>query len=213
MSRKGNLKKGFGKTRQENPPRYLILTDGEKTEKYYFEGLRDDLSKKRIRIKVIPKKAKTIQKLVDIAHQECRNEEYALVAIVVDRDEIKDFDQKVSKTNSLKIYKKDVMVGWSNPCIETWLSAYFGPFISGNTSQECIEKFKRLFKQKTGHEYTKTNKDLYSLLTKWGKEEEAIKRAEKLMKQHKEIGRLNPSKQIPGTTVHEVLKAILDVYS
>lgn len=208
MNRKGHLKKDSGKTRRENPPRYLILTDGEKTEKYYFEGLKDDLSKDRIKIKVIPKKAKTIQKLVDIAHKECRDEDYALVAIVIDRDEIKDFDQKVYKTNSLKIYKQDVMVGWSNPCIETWLSAYFGPLISGNTSQECIEKFKRLFKQKTGQEYTKTNKDLYKLLIKWGKEKEARKRAEETMKRHKEVGHLKPSEQIPGTTVHEVLKAI-----
>ncbi len=62
MNRKGHLKKDSGKTRRENPPRYLILTYGEKTEKYYFEGLKDDLSKDRIKIKVIPKKSENDSK-------------------------------------------------------------------------------------------------------------------------------------------------------
>ena len=33
MSRKGALKKGSEKRREEKPSRYLILTDGEVTEK------------------------------------------------------------------------------------------------------------------------------------------------------------------------------------
>ena len=210
MNRKGNLKKGLEGKREEKPARCLILTDGEKTERYYFEGLRDHLSQTRISIKVISKKAKTTDRLLDEAYRICRNEDYAVVAIVLDKDDIKDFDQRMFKLKSVKVHKQEIKLGWSNPCIETWFSAYFGPLISGNTSQECIKSFKRIFKQKTGHEYTKINKDLYKLLIKYGNEEDARKRAEETLKRHKEIGHLKPSEQIPGTTVHEVLRAILD---
>ena len=131
--------------------------------------MREYLSSSRISIKVIPKPAKSIDKLLDEVHRICRNENYSLVALVVDRDTIKDFDQKVSNATSVQVRGKKIQVGWSNPCIETWFSAYFCSLVSGNTPQECIDKFKRIFRQKTGHDYTKINKDLYSLLKKMGK--------------------------------------------
>ncbi|MCM1027598.1 MAG: RloB family protein, partial [Roseburia sp.] len=101
---------------------YLIVTDTEETEKNYFEVLRDTIPaelKDRLVIRV--EKAKTVElvrKALELTEQESQ---YRIPWIVFDRDQVKDFDEIV-----LTAEKNDVGAGWSNPCFEIWMYAYFG---------------------------------------------------------------------------------------
>ena len=62
--------------------------------------------------------------------------------IVFDRDQVKDFDKILSKAEDA-----GVKVGWSNICIETWFSMYFGNAITTAISAQCCDNFKELFKK------------------------------------------------------------------
>ena len=47
--------------------------------------------------------------------------QYRIPWIVFDRDQVIEFDQIIAEAE-----KKDIQVGWSNPCFEIWMYAYFG---------------------------------------------------------------------------------------
>lgn len=205
---KGKSLKGRNEhSKDPKAPRILILTDGEKTEKIYFEGLIDHLSEKEkcaISLKVIAKGGRLPSDLLERYREVSFKESYSITAFVFDKDFVPNFDQEVSKLEK----EKNVLVGWSNFCFETWLSAYFGPLVSGNTPKECTERFEKIFKEKTKQEYSKTIINLYELLEKYGNEDEALERAEKKIAEHKEIGHRKPSEMNPGTTVYKVIRAI-----
>ena len=124
---------------------YLIVTDTKETEKNFFEGLRDSIPpelKDRLVIKV--EKAKTIElveKALELAGKETQ---YRMPWIVFDRDQVKDFDEiiKVAKENG-------VGQGWSNPCFEIWLYAYFGEMPVIIDSVTCCDRFADKFEKIT----------------------------------------------------------------
>ena len=101
---------------------YLIVTDTEETEKNYFEGLRDSIPKElknRLIIKV--EKAKTVDLVERALEFVSKDSQMRMPWIVFDRDEVKDFDKIIQDAE-----KSGVMAGWSNPCFEIWMYAYFG---------------------------------------------------------------------------------------
>ena len=101
---------------------YLIVTDIKETEKNYFEGLRDSIPEKlkdHLVIKV--EKAKTVELVKKALELTGQDSQYRIPWIVFDRDQVKDFDDIVQEAE-----KSQVGAGWSNPCFEIWLYAYFG---------------------------------------------------------------------------------------
>jgi hypothetical protein len=101
---------------------YLIVTDTEETEKNYFEGLRDSIPKElkdRLIIKV--EKVKTADLLEKTLEFVSKDSQMRMPCIVFDRDEVRDFDKIIQEAE-----KSGVMAGWSNPCFEIWMYAYFG---------------------------------------------------------------------------------------
>ncbi|RKW57394.1 MAG: RloB domain-containing protein, partial [Lachnospiraceae bacterium] len=101
---------------------YLIVTDTEETEKNYFEGLRDSIPKElknRLIIKV--EKAKTVDLVEKALEFVSKDSQMRMPWIVFDRDEVKDFDKIIQDAE-----RSGVMAGWSNPCFEIWMYAYFG---------------------------------------------------------------------------------------
>ena len=93
---------------------YLIVTDAEETEKNYFTGLRDSLPsdvRPKIRLKIISR-VKT-DKLVEVVENErAQIAQYTDAWIVLDRDKVVPFDNIIEQAE-----KRDIHVGWSNPCI------------------------------------------------------------------------------------------------
>ena len=183
---------------------YLIVTDAEKTEKNYFEGIKNiipDSLKNDLQIKIYSNKP--LAKIIDFAaEQRNKDERFRDIWLVFDRDEVKNFDRLIEKAKESKMN-----VGWSNPCFEIWLMSYFQNPKNINDSQKCCETFEKIFKENTDKNYEKSEEKIYNILCKKGDENKAIQRArEKYHQVRKEYSQL--SKMIGCTTVYKLVEEL-----
>ena len=183
---------------------YLIVTDTEKTEKYYFEGIKNiipDSLKNDLQIKIYSNKA--LSKIIDFAaEQRNKDERFRDIWLVFDRDEIKNFDKLIEEAKENKMN-----VGWSNPCFEIWLMSYFQNPKNINDSQKCCETFEKIFKENTSKKYKKSEEKIYNILCENGDENKAIQRArEKYYQVRKEYSQ--PSKMIGCTTIYKLVEEL-----
>lgn len=183
---------------------YLIVTDTEATERCYFTGLHqslpDDMRDKLV-IKVVETKTcDLVDKCLELTAYEAQ---YRIPWIVFDRDQVKDFDQIIATAEA-----NGIQVGWSNPCFEIWLYAYFGSMPVVQNSWTCCSEFGRLYTNKTGQQYSKADEQLYRKLSSHGDEVAAIKLAHQKMLQCSRDGKDKPSEMCPGTSVYELVQEI-----
>ena len=174
---------------------YYIVTDTDQTEKNYLEGLRDSIPedlKGKLVIKV--SKSRTVDLVKTCKEGVSLYPQYCEPWIVFDSDQVKDFDGIVKKAIQNNIY-----VGWSNPCLEIWLYAYFGSMPNIRDSVSCCNKFATEYEKRIGQKYDKAEKDLYKKLCEFGNEENAIKIAQQKRRQCTENGLTVPSVMIPCT--------------
>ncbi|MBC8542561.1 RloB family protein [Bianquea renquensis] len=183
---------------------YLIVTDTEETEKNYFEGLRDSIPaelKDRLVIKV--EKTKTVE-LVERALELANMEpQYRIPWIVFDRDQVKDFDDIIQAAE-----KSGIGAGWSNPCFEIWMYAYFGEMPAIWESYTCCDRFADKFEKVTGQKYIKKDKNIYRKLVQYGNEEKAIQIAERCYKKCLDDGKNKPSEMCPACMVQRLVEEI-----
>lgn len=125
---------------------YLIMTDTKETEKNYFEGLRNSIPQElRNHLVIKVEKAKTVE-LVNKALEFVNVEpQYCIPWIVFDLDQVKDFDNIIQTAE-----KNGIAAGWSNPCFEIWMYAYFGEMPVINESYTCCSQFADKFMKMTG---------------------------------------------------------------
>lgn len=186
------------KTQDVRPGVYVIFVDSEKTERNYFEGLNK--SKEccaNIRLERIRRIGNAIEEI-----QERTIPLNDSVWLVFDRDEVVPFNQIISEAEKL-----GYRVGWSNPCFEIWLHAYFGKMPSAATSVECVNNFKREFKRKTEQEYEKNDPKIFDLVEKYGKFKDARDIARNAMQAAKGVSS-KPSEQSPATTVYKLVEEL-----
>lgn len=183
---------------------YLIFTDTEATERCFFEGFYEKLPKEikdKITLKVInTKTAKMIDKCLEMMAYEAQ---YRMPWIVFDRDEVVGFDKIVENAE-----KNGINVGWSNPCFEIWMYAYYGEMPKIEQSSKCCLEFSKTYKAKTGQEYSKSDKQLYAKLSRFGDENKAIQIAEEKWEQCLREEKTKPSKMCPCTAVYKLVKEI-----
>lgn len=183
---------------------YLVVTDTEGTERCFFTGLYQSLpeeTRKKIVIKVIETKTKSmIDQCLELTAYE---PQYRIPWIVFDRDQVVDFDEIISRAE-----KKGIQVGWSNPCFEIWMHAYFGDMPAIDNSWTCCSKFGRVYENKTGQKYSKADEKMYERICRAGDEKKAIQIARQKMEQCKREGKIKPSEMCPGTTVHRLVAEI-----
>lgn len=183
---------------------YLIVTDAEKTEKNYFEGIKNiipDNLKNDLQIKIYSNKA--LSKIIDFAAEERnKDERFRDIWLVFDRDEVKNFDKLIEEAKENKMN-----VGWSNPRFEIWLMSYFQLPKNIEDSQKCCESFEKIFKENTGKKYKKSEEKIYNILYEKGDENRAIERArEKYHQVRKDYSQ--PSKMIGCTTVYKLVEEL-----
>lgn len=209
MARKDRM--GNRKTRDQRSKRrvpemgyYLVVTDTEATERCFFTGLHNSLPeemKQKLVIKVVETDTQDlIQKCQELTAYDAQ---YRIPWIVFDRDQVVDFDQIVTRAEKAGIY-----AGRSNPCFEIWLFAYFGMMPVIQDSWTCCSKFAELYFRKTGHEYTKADKNVYMRLCEYGNEERALVIAEQKYQQCMRDGKTHPSTMCPATRVYELVREI-----
>ncbi len=205
-SRNGQRLSRSERTNRRNPELgyYLIVTDTEGTERVYFNGLRDSIKPQigdKLIIKVVETKNRNLIKEAKDFLSELP--QYAEPWIVFDRDKVKNFDSIIE--NALN---SNIGVAWSNPCIEIWFYAYFGKMPNYQNSTICCREFANEFQKRFNQEYNKTDERLYLKLISKGDEEEAIQIAERKLKEHINSDKINPSKMVPATTVHQLIGEI-----
>lgn len=183
---------------------YLIVTDTEETEKNYFEGLRDSIPaelKDRLVIRV--EKARTVELVRKALEMTGQESQYRIPWIVFDRDQVKDFDEIIQTAE-----KSGVGAGWSNPCFEIWMYAYFGEMPVIRESYTCCDRFAEKFEKVTGQKYSKNDRDIYRKLVQYGDEEKAIQIAKRCYKKCMEDGKIKPSEMWPVSIVQQLVKEI-----
>lgn len=183
---------------------YLIVTDTEATERCFFNGLHQALPeeiKNKLVIKVVETKTREmIDKCLELTAYEAQ---YRIPWIVFDRDQVQGFDDIIAEAVSRGIH-----VGWSNPCFEMWMYAYFGAMPAIQDSWKCCSEFGRVYESRTGQKYSKADEQLYGKLCKYGDEETAIVIAQRKLEQCIRDGKVKPSEMCPCTTVHELVGEI-----
>ncbi len=183
---------------------YLIVTDTEETEKNYFEGLRDSIPvelKDRLVIRV--EKAKTIElvrKALDLMERESQ---YRIPWVVFDRDQVKEFDEIIRTAE-----RRGVGAGWSNPCFEIWMYAYFGEMPVIRESFACCDRFADQYEKVTGQKYSKNDRNIYRKLVQLGNETRAIQVAEQCYRKCLEDGKKKPSEMWPVSMVYQLVSEI-----
>ena len=183
---------------------YLIVTDTKATERCFFTGLHktlpDDVRNKLV-IKVIEAKTRTmIDKCLELSVYDAQ---YRVPWIVFDRDQVQEFDEIIAEAAA-----KGIQVGWSNPCFEIWMYAYFGSMPAIQDSWTCCSEFGRVYEAKTGQKYSKADKQMYEKICKAGDEDRAIKIAQQKVEQCIRDGKTKPSEMCPCTMVHELVGEI-----
>lgn len=177
---------------------YLIVTDTKETEKNYISGLRDSMPEHlrgKLVIKVVQKKTKDLVK--EASNFASLHPQYGEPWIVFDRDQVKDFDEIIAQADAC-----DINVGWTNPCIEEWFSAYFGTMPTYAGSVACCDGFATTFERASGQKYAKADSEIYMKLNRFGDEQRAIEIAAQKFEEHKRNGKDKPSDMSPCTTMH-----------
>jgi len=185
---------------------YLIVTDTEETEKNYFEGLKKSIPPEmRDRIVIKVEKAKTTYNLVERTIELCSAQAQQRIPwIVFDRDQVKDFDGIIREAE-----RNDIHAGWSNPCFEIWMFAYFGEMPNISDSVTCCSRFADRFEKATGQPYHKNDEDVYRKIVQYGDFDTAFRLAERSLARALKEGK-KPSEAFPACTVHYLVKEITD---
>jgi RloB-like protein len=167
---------------------FLIICEGEKTEKKYFESFR--VHKKVQGLGINP------SKLVDKAIEQKNPEEYDQIWCVFDRDAW----TKTDFHNAIKNAKNaGIEIAYSNESFELWYILHFEFLNTGIPRSEYLKKLDRHLGQK----YAKNSDDIYDELLEH--QPNAIKNAEKLLNEYEPC---NPANDNPSTTVHRLVKEL-----
>lgn len=205
-SRKGLRKprESFAKKHTPHLGYYIIVTDTKETEHNYLTGLRDSIPQELQRNLVIKISETNTEDLVqEVLRIFSLHPQYGEPWIIFDRDQVKNFDSIIEEASNA-----GVKVGWTNPCIEEWFSAYFGTMPTYSDSVSCCAGFSNTFKRVTSQKYEKSDKAIYNKLNRYGNEEKAIKLATQKFKEQASDCTKKPSEMCPCTTVHILVEEI-----
>lgn len=195
---------------------YLIITEGKGTEPNYFHELRSLILEKvggnvdvinipKIEIKGI---GQSTGKLIEAVEKTLNKSKimYQNVWIVFDKDDFIDFDEAIELGQ-----KSGYNIAWSNQSFEYWLFLHFNYSDAALHRNEWIEKLNCLFKQfnLNGGKYSKTCKNIYSIMDKNDGVNNAIKNAKKRMLNFNPDEN-KPSEYDPGTTVYKLVEDLIE---
>lgn len=188
----------------------LIVCEGEKTERNYFEEIRKDLKLSSANI-VIPSDGhgSDPMSVVDFALEKWEEDKsFDKIYCVIDRDSHTNFPDAIKRVKDLRENKKNpipIEAIPSYPCFEIWLLLHF--HYSSKPYQKCGKKsgcdcvVKDLRAAKRMPNYQKNASETYTK-TK-AKLDIAIEHSKRLLEHHAKCGSdLNPSTQIHKLVAH-----------
>ncbi len=188
---------------------YYIVTDAVETEPNFLNGVKRNLPEKiRGRLVIRVKSSKTYDMVDTILEDISKSPIIYDPWIVFDRDQVKEFNIIIDKAK-----RHGINAGWSNPCIETLFSSYFGKSPSMYDQNNCIKEFEKTYLRIAGKSYSKNNKNIYDELIENGNEKEAIKIHKTKYKQYITEGKNQPSEMIGVSLLYKLLEEIGDKVS
>jgi hypothetical protein len=195
---------GDGKT-------FLIVVEGEETERLYLDGLRRKLELKSAHVEVVHAGATDPQNMVKAALKlrDARLEEskrssilvpYDEVWVVIDREAKNDSRGKQLSAALAGAAAESILVALSNPAFEFWLVLHFEFTTKSFADAKAVERYL-----KAHHlpDYEKNDLPLETLLSKLA---DAVKHAAGCLKHHETCG----GDGNPSTGVHLLAKSLND---
>jgi hypothetical protein len=187
---------------------FLIVCEGTKTEPNYFSELEKELPKGVIKIEIEGLGLNTLS-LVDyvIRLRDTSIRKYDRVWVVFDKD---DFPEENFNTAIYKALGNNISCAWSNQAFELWFLLHFQYVNVGMNRREYKEFLENQIQKISGnkdYEYAKNSTETYSLLKKYGNQEQAIKWAQKLLSTHSNEKYATHN---PCTLVHILINELLN---
>jgi hypothetical protein len=198
---------------------YLIVTEGKRTEPYYFNGLKKLISEKvggTVNVVQAPVidicgKGWSTNKLLETAEKMVKEAKilYQHVWVVFDKDDFGDFDQAIKAAE-----EKGYHAAWSNQSFEYWLYLHFHYSDSGLHRDQWNEKLNQIFQENKLGEgtYKKNYEDIYDMVNSYDGVNMAIRNAKRRMAGFDKM-RDRASEYDPGTMIYKLvenLKSYLD---
>ncbi len=145
----------------------LIVCEGKKTEKKYFQMLKECLNLISISIEILSSRHPTPSQVVKHAKQKAKElGECDEIYCVFDRDTHSDFNEALAKAKKMKLKNATLEAIVSDPCFEFWILLHFTkitPTLSTSQSPcEALQKHKT-FKQHFPN-YNKSNYDFDDII-------------------------------------------------
>ena len=178
---------------------YVIVCEGKKTERIYFEKFRKRYS--NLSIETPDSKYTDPKNLVKFAKQYENDmifDNGDVIWCVFDCDDNENDDL----TKACKIAGKNINISFSNPNFELWFLLHFELYVTKIDRSEVIQKLKKHLPQ------YKKNMNVYDLLI--DKRPTAIINAKKLIRIHEKDGIEQISVESnPSTQVYNIVEEIL----
>lgn len=193
---------------------FLIVTEGERTESLYFNGLKKLIMQKTggmIEVVEVPVidihgKGSSTEKLIEITERIVKDATiiYQNIWVVFDKDDFKDFDQAIQHG-----INKGYKIAWSNQSFEYWLYLHFYYSDSALHRDEWNKKLNDIFAQYHlgDGSYQKNYEDIYYMVDIADGVNTAIKHAKRRMASFTK-GDDKPSEYDPGTMVYELVQEL-----
>ena len=187
---------------REPVQRFLIVCEGAKTEKNYFEAFQVLGDVRRIVVEGAGDNTlRLVERTRDLkAKLEEANDPFDQVWCVFDRDSFpaQHFNEAIRLAE-----QQGFQVAYSNEAFEIWYLLHFDYHISALSRTQYEGKLT----EKLGFPYRKNHPQIYGKLLE--RQDVAIRHAAKLHKHHEDIkGHCNPEKDNPVTTVHLLVQQL-----
>jgi hypothetical protein len=227
MAKRGLIAKQEIKEKDRRPIRwrkyphlFLIVCEDEKTEPYYFEGFIKEFPEETVYLRAIGtgrnSKGVVEQSIVEKTKlAELSNKIVDEVWAVFDKDDAeKSFGNAERFKEAFRLAREvNHKVAYSNEVFELWVLLHFTEIssvkpIPRNEIYKSISDIVKSFPGYEGFEYQHGNTEIIDVLTKVGNEEDAIGRAQELLR--KQAG-IQPLEANPSTTVHILVRRLREL--
>lgn len=193
------------------PERFLIVTEGTKTEPYYFEGFRrrvnEEFHGEYVTLRVCGVGDNTVslfERARSIASAD--PDGFTQVWVVYDKDSFpsRDFNAVVDRCSSESGGGVVYRAAWTNESFELWYILHFAYVDSALGRGSYAPILTRYLRAEGLGKYEKNRADMFDVLE--GRMQTAIANAERL--EGLNAGRA-PADSNPGTTVHLLVKELM----
>lgn len=197
--------------KESKPSSFLIVSEGEKTEPLYFDGLASYINKKydsnidtKPYINTQGEGKCTVSLVLAAIEYDNRSKiKYMQRWVIFDKDDFSDFDEAIQLAQA-----NGIRIAWSNQSFEYWLYLHFYYCASALHRDVWVEKLNDIFIKRgiSTEGYEKNNSDIFKHMTRYGSLKNAVQYAKRVELLYKDTD--CPSSCDPCTKVHHLINEL-----